>query len=281
MSKIAIITDSTAYLPEDLLKEYNIHVLPLKVIWGEESFDDGVDMTPTEFYERLGTSDVMPSTSQVTIGEFTQLFQKLHAEGKEILAILISNGLSGTVASAVKAKEEVPEAKIELVDSKTTIAELALQVLVGARAAQAGASLKECKAAVENTGDNSGVVFAVDTLEFLHRGGRIGGGKRFLGTVLAIKPILTLTDGKVDALEQARTRKKSMARLVDIVAERVEGKKNVRLGVSHAKSLKDARALLESAKSLNPVETIISEMSPVIGTHVGPGALALAYQFEE
>jgi len=281
MSKIAIVTDSTAYLPEDLLKEYNIHVLPLKVIWGEESFDDGVDMTPTEFYERLGTSDVMPSTSQVTIGEFAQLFQKLHSEGKEILAILISNGLSGTVASAVKAKEEVPEAKIELVDSKTTIAELALQVLIGARAAQTGASLEECKTAVENTRDKSGVVFAVDTLEFLHRGGRIGGGKRFLGTVLAIKPILTLTDGKVDALEQARTRKKSMARLVEIVAERVEGKNNVRLGVSHAKSLKDAQALLELAQSLNPVETIISEISPVIGTHVGPGTLALAYQFEE
>jgi len=281
MSKVAIITDSTAYLPEDLLSEYDIYILPLKVIWGEESFDDGVDMTPTEFYDRLEKSDVMPSTSQVTIGEFTQLFQKLHAEGKEILAILLSSALSGTVASAQKAMEEVPEARIELVDSKATIGELALQVLVGARAAKGGASLEECKAAVEKARENSGMVFAVDTLEFLHRGGRIGGGKRLLGTVLAIKPILTLVDGKVEALDQARTRKKSMARLVEIVAERVKGKSNVRLVVSHAKSLKDGKTLLDAANSLQPVETLISDISPVIGTHVGPGTLGLAYHFED
>jgi DegV family protein with EDD domain len=281
MSRVVVVTDSTAYLSEDLLKELEIQVLPLKVIWGEESFDDGVDMSPNEFYDRLETSDVMPSTSQVTIGEFTQLFRKLHEDGKEILAILISSALSGTVASAEKAKEEVPDARIELVDSQTTISELALLVLVGARAAKAGASLEECKAAVEKARDNSGVVFAVDTLEFLHRGGRIGGGKRFLGTVLAIKPILTLKEGKVDALEQARTRKKSLSRLLEIVAERVEGKKNVRIGVSHAKSLEDAQALLASAKALNPVETLITEMSPVIGTHVGPGTVALAYQYDE
>jgi len=280
MSKVAIITDSTAYLPEELLDEFNIHVLALKVIWGEESFDDGVDMTPTEFYDRLEKSDVMPSTSQVTIGEFTQLFQKLHAEGKEILAILISSALSGTVASAQKAMEEVPDARIEIVDSKATIGELALQVLVGARAAHSGASLDECKAAAEKARENSGVVFAVDTLEFLHRGGRIGGGKRLLGTVLAIKPILTLVDGKVEALDQARTRKKSMARLVEIVAERVEGKSNVRLAVAHAKSSEDGQALLNAASFINPIETLLSDMSPVIGTHVGPGTLALAYQFE-
>ena len=281
MSKVAIITDSTAYLPDDYLREYNIHVLPLKVIWDEESFDDGVDMTPNEFYDRLEKSDVMPSTSQVTIGEFIQLFQKLHAEGSEILAILISSALSGTVASAMKAKEEVPEARIELVDSKATIGELALQVLVGARAAKSGASLDECKAAVEKARENSGVVFAVDTLEFLHRGGRIGGGKRLLGTVLAIKPILTLVDGKVDALDQARTRKKSMSKLVEIITERVAGKSNVRLAVSHAKSLDDGKTLLDAANSLQPIETLISDMSPVIGTHVGPGTLALAYHFED
>jgi DegV family protein with EDD domain len=282
MSKVAIVTDSTAYLPENLLQEYDIHTLPLKVIWGEESLDDGIDITPVQFYERLAISDSMPTTSQVTIGEFKTLFEKLHGEGKEILAVLISNELSGTMASAIQAVKEVPGAVIELFDSQSTILELAFQVLVAARAAKDGASLAECLAALETARVNSGVVFAVDTLEFLHRGGRIGGAKKFLATVLAIKPILTVEEGKVAALDQARTRKKSIARLVEIVAERAAGKQKVRIGVSHASALPAAQKLLESASAaLDPVETLITDLSPVIGTHVGPGTLALAYHFEE
>jgi DegV family protein with EDD domain len=176
----------------------------------------------------------------------------------------------------------LPEAQIELVDSKSTIVELAFQVLVGARTARTGASLLACKAAVEQARDNSGVVFAVDTLEYLHRGGRIGGGKRFLGTVLNIKPILTVTDGKVEALDQARTRSKSLNRLVEIVAEHLAGKRNIHIGVSHAKAPLEAAQLLEMASQrFNPIETLLTELSPVIGTHVGPGTLALAYYFED
>jgi len=282
MSKVAIVTDSTAYLPENLVQEYGIHVLPLKVIWGEESLDDGVDIMPSEFYIRLAQSNTMPTTSQVTVGEFQQLFEKLHAAGHEILAILISNSLSGTMASAELAKAELPEATIELFDSQSTISELAFQALAGARAAHSGASLAECIAVVEKARESSGVVFAVDTMEFLHRGGRIGGGKRFLGTVLNIKPILTIKDGKVDALDQARTRRKSLKRLVEIVAGRVAGKSNLRLGVSHANDPAEAQKLLEMATAeMSPVETMITELSPVIGTHVGPGALSLAYHFDD
>jgi DegV family protein with EDD domain len=282
MSKVAIVTDSTANIPENILQEYGIYVVPLKVIWGEEVLNDGIDISPTAFYERLAASDTMPTTSQVTVGEFSQLFSKLHADGYEILAILISDALSGTIASAIQAKADLPEAKIELVDSKSTITELAFQVLVGARAAQSGGSLADCKAAVEKARENSGVVFAVDTMEFLHRGGRIGGGKRFLGTLLNIKPILTVTDGKVDALDQARTRKKALVRLVEIVAERVAGKPNLRLGVSHANDPEEAEKFLEmAANQLHPVETLVTELSPAIGAHVGPGTLALAYHYED
>lgn len=281
MSDIAIVTDSTAYLSENYIKQFDIHVLPLKVIWGSESFDDNVDITPEEFYKRLQESGEMPTTSQVTVAEFKELFASLHSQGKEILCVLISNEISGTLASAEAAKAEIPEAKIALVDSRTTIVDLAFQVLVAARTAQSGASLEECISAVEQDKMNSGVIFAVDTLEFLHRGGRIGGARRLLGTVLNIKPILTLTDGKVDALEQTRTRKKSIHRLVEIVAERVEGKQNLRLGVAHADSPNEAEALLKDASDrLKPVETMIAQLSPVIGTHVGPGTLALTYHYE-
>jgi DegV family protein with EDD domain len=282
MSKVAIVTDSTAYLPKDLVQEYGIHVLSLKVIWGEESLDDGIDISPTEFYIRLSQSPTMPTTSQVTIGEFQQLFEKLDGEGYEILAILISGALSGTMASAIQAKGELPDATIELFDSQSTISELGFQVLAAARAAQSGASLTECVAATENARENSGVVFAVDTMEFLHRGGRIGGGKRFLGTLLNIKPILTVSNGKVDALDQARTRKKALNRLIEIVNERVAGKSNVRIGVGHANDLENAKKFLTLAsEKIDPVETMITELSPVIGTHVGPGCLALAYHFDD
>jgi len=281
MPDIAIVTDSTAYLSEELIREYGIHVLPLKVIWGKESFDDNVDITPSMFYQRLQESEEMPTTSQVTIGEFQSLFESLHAEGKDILCVLISSEISGTLASAETARKEVPDARIALVDSRTTTVDLAYQVLVAARAARNGASLEECVALVEQDKQNSGVVFAVDTLEFLHRGGRIGGAKRLLGTVLNIKPILTLTDGKVDALEQARTRRKSISRLIEIVSERVEGKRNLRLGVAHADAAEEATKFLqEAANQLNPVETMVAELSPVIGTHVGPGTLALTYHYE-
>jgi DegV family protein with EDD domain len=282
MSKIAIVTDSTANLPEELLQEYGIHVVPLKVIWDDDVLDDGVDILPTVFYKRLEESKTMPTTSQVTVGEFSQLFGKLNAEGYDILAVLLSDALSGTIASAKQAKADLPDANIELVDAMSTIGELAYLVLVGARTAASGVSLEDCKAAVEKARDKSGVVFAVDTMEFLHRGGRIGGGKRFLGTLLNIKPILTVKEGKVEAEEQARTRKKALKQLVDIVAERVAGKSNVRIGVSHANDLVEAKRFLETAEAqLNPVETMITELSPVIGTHVGPGTIALAYLYED
>ena len=279
MSPVTIITDSTAYLPPELLQQYNIQIVPLTVIFGEESFRDGIDLSPAEFYNRLQKTDRMPTTSQVTVGVFKEIYTNLHQAGSEILVITISGKLSGTVESAEQARALIPEAQIEIVDSLSTTVEQGFIVLAAARAAANGADLATCKASAEQTRARTGVVFAVDTLEFLHRGGRIGGAKRFMGTVLNIKPILTINaEGRVDALEQTRTRKKSINRLVEIVAERVSGKSNLRLAVSHANALEDAQTLLNMASELlGPVETFLTELSPVIGTHVGPGTVALAY----
>jgi len=280
MSQIAIITDSTAYLPPAYIQKYDIKIAPLTVIFGEESFGDGVDITPSEFYARLQKTEVMPTTSQVTVGTFKAMFEQLHREGREILVITISGKLSGTVESAEKARELVPDGKIEIVDSLSTTVEQGFVVLAAARSAANGAGLADCKQAAVQARERTGVVFAVDTLEFLHRGGRIGGAKRMLGTILNIKPILTIRAGRVDALEQARTRKKSIRRLVEIVAERVAEKQNICLAVAHANAPEDAQKLLEAAsEQMNPTETMITELSPVIGTHVGPGTVALAYYY--
>jgi len=225
MSKVAIVTDSTAYLPVEVIEQYNIHVVPLQLIWGEETFKDGVDIQPGEFYTRLQTADVMPTTSQPSAAEFKTLFEKLAAEGKDILAILISSGLSGTVASAVQAQKMLPEVRIEIVDSQTGAMALGMHVLEAARAAAEGENLAACKALAEGAQAKSGVVFAVDTLEFLHRGGRIGGAKRLMGTVLNIKPILDVKDGKVNALDSVRTRRKAHQRLLELIQDRSQGRR--------------------------------------------------------
>lgn len=278
MSKVALVTDSTAYIPKDLVEEYQISVAPQVLIWGEETFRDGVDITPEEFYTRLKKATVMPTTSQVNMASFQQIFQELLENDHNILAILVSNRLSKTIDSALQACEMLPGAPIEIVDSMSTAMAMGFQVLSVARLAQQGANLAECKALAEKATGHTGVVFAVDTLEFLHRGGRIGGGTRFLGSALNIKPILELRDGHVEAAERVRTRKKSLLRLVEMVGERIGGRKPVRLAALHANAAEEAREVLEMAKGrFNPVETVFSEVSPVVGTHAGPGTVGLCY----
>jgi len=278
MSKVSIVTDSTAYIPDEYLSEYNISVAPQMLIWGEENFEDGVDIQPDEFYERLSTAKIMPSTSQVTPKYFYEVFSKLLEEDNDILAILVSEKLSGTITSAVQARNMFPNAKIEIVDSNSIAMALGFQVLTVARAAKEGANLAECKDLAEKCRMHTGIVFAVDTLEFLHRGGRIGGGSRFLGTALKIKPIMEVRDGRVEAVEQVRTRSKSLTRVVELVEEKIAGKQPVRLAALHARAPEDARLLLSMAtERIDSIENLFSEVSPVVGTHAGPGTVALAF----
>ena len=279
MSKVAIVTDSTAYLPENLVSEFNITVLPLVVIWGEETLRDNIDITPEQFYERLQKEEAMPTTSQATIQSFTDAFQELHGKGYDIFAVTISSGLSGTMDSAIQAKNMVPDANIELFDSQTSSLPMAFIALSAARAARRGASLEEVKQVAEAVREHNQVYFAVETLEFLHRGGRIGGASRFLGTALGLKPILYLNDGKVEALEKVRTSKKAHARLISILEEQLEGKSPVNMiGVVKAAADEAADKLMAQIKDrFTPDELMVADLSPVIGTHIGPGATGVAY----
>ncbi|RMF43267.1 MAG: DegV family protein [Anaerolineae bacterium] len=279
MSKIAFVTDSTAYIPQNLCEKYNITMLPQILIWGEETFRDGVDIQPDAFYQRLATAKVMPSSSQVSLANFQETFQRLLDEGYEVLTVLISQKLSGTVASATQARANFPDtAPIEIVDSHSTAMAMGFQILHTARAVQEkGLSLSEARLVVENSRQRTGIIFTPETLEFLHRGGRIGGATRFLGTALNIKPILDLQDGYIEPLERVRTRKRAKKRLVDIITERTAGKP-AHIAVLHANAANEARELMEMTQSaVQVVESIISDVSPVIGTHVGPGTLAIAY----
>ena len=280
MPRVSIVTDSTAYLPEELVSQYDITVLPLSIIWDGTSYRDGIDIQPVEFYERLRTAKALPTTSQVTTPAFQDAFSLLLDQGHDVLGIFLSSKFSGTFEAALQARELIPgaEGRISLVDSRLTTVAMALPVLAAARAACAGESLAACQALVEHARDQSGVLFVVDTLEFLHRGGRIGGAQALMGTALNIKPVLAMRSGQIEALEKVRKKTAAVARMLDIVTARVGAGSPVHIATSHANAERDAAALLEAAAArLDPVETFCRPLSPVIGAHVGPGTVALAY----
>ncbi|MFV1859676.1 MAG: DegV family protein [Anaerolineales bacterium] len=281
MAKTAFVTDSTAYIPSSLVKQFDITVIPQVLIWDEQTLLDGIDIQPTAFYERLRDSKTMPTTSQATIGAFKEVFEPLVEAGRPVLALLVSDKLSGTIQSAEQAKASFPEATIVTIDSEATAMAMGFQVLAAARAARKGKSFEEVTEIARQAKHRTGVVFVVDTLEFLHRGGRIGGASRLLGTALNLKPILELQEGVIDAVDRVRTRSKAQARLLDLLEKRIDRRPNLRLAVLHAAAEQQARDLLEvAANRFNPIETVFSEVSPVVGTHIGPGALALCYSVE-
>ena len=280
MSKVAIVTDSTAYLPKDYLERYHITLVPQVLIWGEEVMLDGVDIQPDEYYRRLAGTKIMPTTSQVSVPAMRKAFSELLEQGYDVLGIFLSGKLSGTLQSAMQARDSLEKGreKVEIVDSDSTAMAMGFQALTAARAAEVGGTLLECKTLAEKSRAYTGVYFVVDTLEFLHRGGRIGGAQRFLGTALNLKPILALRDGKVEAIERIRTKRKAMERLVELVVEQCGDKTPIRLATLHANAPEDARQVLEEAsKRLQVTESIFTEVSPVVGTHAGPGTVGLAY----
>ena len=279
--KVAIVVDSTAFIPPDLVEKYNLHVIPLIVNWEGEGYRDNIDIKPDEFYTRLKTAKEMPTTSQPSAGEFHDLFSKLAESYESILAIVISNELSGTLASAKAARDMMPDFPIELVDSRNTAMALGFMVLAAARAVENGADYKEAAEVARSLVDKMRLIFVLDTLEFLHRGGRIGSAQRFIGSMLAVKPLLHVLDGKVEPLASVRTKRKAVKHMLDVFEEEVKGKSNVRAVVLNTLARDEAEEVAEEVKRrINPVEFFITDLSPVIGTHVGPGAVGVIYYTE-
>ncbi|HEX6268993.1 MAG TPA: DegV family protein [Anaerolineales bacterium] len=280
MPNIAVVTDSTTYMPPELVNKHNISIAPQVLIWGDQTYKDGVDIQSGEFFTRLKTAKVMPTTSQVAVVSFQEIFQDLVNKGHEVLAILVSSKLSGTVQSAVQARDLMGSArdKVNIVDSQSVAMALGFQALAVARAIEAGASLKEAIALAEKSHEFTGVFFAVATLEFLHRGGRIGGAQRFVGTMLNMKPILAIQEGRVEGIERIRTKNKAHDRVLELTVEKVNNRTPVRLATLHANAAEDAKVLLTRAEqALKPIESIFTDVSPTVGTHAGPGTVGLAF----
>ena len=278
MSPVKIITDSSAYLPVPLVNQYGIHVLPLSLTWEGQVYRDGIDIQASEFYTRLSSAATLPTTSQVPVHDFEQAYEQWLSADYELLVLPISSGISGTMDSALQAQKNFAGKPIEILDTRLVSMALSFMVLAAARAAAAGASLAECKAVALDAYPKIGVYFTVDTLKYLAAGGRINSAKRLLGTALSVKPLLEIRDGKIELVESVISRRKAIERMVQLTARNIAGREPVRISVFHANVPEVAEELLERlVREFNAVEGILSEVSPTVGSHTGPGTLSIAY----
>ncbi|MBI2887889.1 MAG: DegV family protein [Chloroflexi bacterium] len=272
---VRIVTDSTADLAPELAGELGIKVVPLSVIFGQETYLDGVDLDATAFFRKLAASPVLPRTTQPSPAAFSQVYRELTDQGDEVVSIHISGKLSGTLNSALIARQEMgdPEA-ITIVDSRWTTMSQGIVVLHAARAAQRGASRAEVLQATDEAIQHMNLFLFCGTLEYLQRGGRIGKAAAFLGGLLNVMPMITLQQGEVHPVERVRTRRRALERL----GEWAQGFQTAReFCVLHSASPQDAEALHAQLSQRFPGATAhMAQVGPVIGTHVGPGAVGVA-----
>jgi len=272
---ILLMTDSTSDIPPELMERYDIKHVPLYVLWGDEQLRDGVDIDNATFYSSITNDPIHPKTSQPTPADFVAAIKATGA--REVVIITISSALSGTYTSAVAA-QELLDIPVHVFDSLSTSMGLGWQVLAAARAREEGADAAGMLAAASAVQGTVSVHFTVDSLEYLYRGGRIGGAAKLLGTALQLKPLLCIdpADGRIDAVERTRTRRKAMRRVVEVTMEKVDCSKPVRVGLMHASAPEDAKKLYDVIQRIySPVEMTISEIGPVLGTHGGPGLVGV------
>jgi len=275
--KVAIVTDGTCSLTHAQGEQLGVHIAPIYVILGEKTYRAGIDLDNEEFYRFLSTSKKLPTTAQPTVNDFLDIYHQLAEEAEEIVTIVISHHMSATIQSAEMAREQFNKVPVHIIDSESVSLGLGMMAILAARAAEQGQNAQAILELVENLKQKIHVIFTVNTLEYLHKGGRIGGATAFLGTALDIKPILYLKNGRIEPLEKQRTRKRSISRLVELMEENV-GEKPVHVAILHGNVPEESRQLEQSVRSqFNCVELITSDMGPVIGTHAGPGTLGLVF----
>jgi DegV family protein with EDD domain len=259
-------------------QEYGVHVVPMYVIFGTQTYHDGVDLDAELFYRLLRGNKQLPTTSQPTVADFVQMYTELSHQAEAIVSIHLSHKMSATLDSALVASKELPDVPIHVIDSRSTSMDLGLIAIAGARAAAAGQDAAEVVRLVEGLLPKMNIFFTVETLEYLHKGGRIGGATALLGSALRIKPVLHVRDGRVEPLEKPRTRKRAMGRVLDLMAERVGASEAVHAAVLHCNVPDEAQALAEQvAARFHCVELLTAEAGPIIGTHCGPGTLGVAF----
>lgn len=280
MKKIGLLTDSTADIPKEIREANDIHVIPLAVIHGENSYLDGVDLSTEEFYDLLINSETLPKSSQPSPGNFLDIYKKLLNDYNEIISIHISTGLSGTVNAAKQAQEILKE-KIHVIDSKSISVGTGLQVLEAAKAIREGLSADEIVAQIEHSKKNMEAMFTLDTLEYLYKGGRIGKVSNIMGSLLNIKPVVKVEDGIYVPFAKVRSRNNALNKIVSAFEEFANGRKVKSFGVVHGMDLPGAVKVTEALEnSFNMKASIVTQVGSVVGVHTGPGTLGAAISFE-
>ncbi|MGI8625738.1 MAG: DegV family protein [Geodermatophilaceae bacterium] len=274
---IAVVTDSTAYLPDGLARELQVSVVPLYVIMGGASGEEGIDITPDQLAAALRESRQQVSTSRPTPISFAKIYRRcLDAGAAGVVSVHLSRELSGTWDAARLAAEDVDPDRVKVIDSRSAAMGLGFAVLAAAERARAGANLDDVVRAGVDTAAATVTLFYVDTLEFLRRGGRIGAAAALLGNALAVKPLLHVVDGRIVALERVRTASKAIARLAEVAVERA-GSRLVDVAVQHLAAPERAEAVASVLRERVPRlrRMYISEVGAVVGAHVGPGLIGV------
>lgn len=276
--RISIVTDSTADMPLSYYEENNVQMVPLMVRFEEEVFKDWIDLRPREFYKTMKTSNVLPKTSQPSVAQFAEIYGKLADDCEQIVSIHLSSGLSGTVQAAQMAAEMV-DVPVTVIDTKTASLGTGLIVDAAVKARDADLLAKEVIKKTQDATTNSKIVFIVGTLKYLHLGGRIGKAQALVGSMLSIKPILTLEDGIVVPYKKVKGINRAYSEMRQFMTETIKGKGDLHVGFAHADCPEGLQRLKDTVKEeIAGASSIIeSEIGCVIGTYVGPGAFAVVF----
>ncbi len=275
---IRIITDSTCEAPPEVLHHPAVTVVPLTVVFGQEALRDGIEITREQFWDRLPASNPLPTTSQAAPSDFIGLFEQFTGAGDEVIALLISGKLSGTLSSAVIASESHPGWPVDVVDSKSVSIGLGLLVQEAVQMIEAGATRAEIVARLLALRERVQIVFVLETLEYLQRGGRIGKAQAFVGTLLKFKPLLGIVQGEVEPIARVRSRAKALASAQELLCKNVSARgPKVKMALTHALAPEEAWALgAKLSKSFETANFYVADLGPVLGVHVGPGTIGAA-----
>ncbi len=273
-----ILTDTTSGLSPADAAELGIYLVPQIVNFGEESYRDDTELDTATFLQKLRSADELPKTAAPPPALYDPIFREFDESGEDLICLHPSAKISGTIRSAMAAKENFPNANIHIVDTEIIAGPLATLVLVAAQWAKDGIPAEIIVDGIEDMMAQQKVYFLVDTLEYLQKGGRIGGARALLGKMLNIKPILTMTDGEIDQFEQARTKKKAITRLAALVLEKAEQDGDPYICVMHSDASIDANMLRQTIREATGIKNIpLYELPPAIVVHAGPGALAVGF----
>lgn len=275
--KTAVVTDSTAYIPKELREKLNIHMIPLSVIFGNESLREEIDLTAEEFYEKVKDNE-LPTTSQPPIGQFVELFETLSKEYDAVISVHLSSGISGTYQGATTAGSMVEGIQVYPFDSETACMVQGFYALEAAELAGQGKSADEILARLNEMKESMRAYFIVDDLSHLQRGGRLSNAQAFIGSLLQVKPLLHFVDKKIEPYEKVRTKKRALNRVSDLLGEATASGENYRAVIIHANCEDEAREWKTELEAKYPnIEFSISYFGPVIGTHLGEGSLGMGW----